>query len=515
MRTLPPSSTRPALPLSTQGSRRQLRPLSGLFWLLIALTGCTAVAPPSIVSGLPNVVATTTPTASATPAVTASATAAPRTPTLAATSTREPAAPTATAAPTSTPTATATVTPTIDPLTLTPQPTPTLGALDETRRGELFDQVWDIVDQHYLYTDFGGVDWNALKETYRPRALAAPTSAEFYATLDELIDQLHDQHSRFENPQDAFIQHALATGADAYVGVGILTVPVGEGLLVTTIFPNSSAAEAQLQRRDIIVAVDGAPVNPDDTGISGPADTQVRLDVRSPDQDVRTVTLTRRSVLAQYVPEVYLLPGTKIGYTLIQSFWAQDMADKTTQALQALLDANDDQLDGLIIDLRSNGGGWRSVLEGLLSNFVDGDVGAWSSQRRTYPLTITAGPLYERLRSTPIVVLVDRETESYAEVFAAVLQSQGRAQVVGVNTAGNTETIFAYDLDEGSRLWVAQEGFALPDGADLEGRGVIPDRTISIDWTRFSERRDPHIVKAVELIDEKNQGAKEQKNKEQ
>lgn len=478
--------------------------------LLIALAGCTTAAP-----GLPTGLAAADPTppttvtvVAALPTPTATTTATPTTsPTATATATpTETASPTATATPTETvtPTATATdrptSTPTSDPALLTPQPTPTLSSFDEIRRAELFDKVWGTVAAHYLYDDFGGVDWPALKDTYRPRALAASSTEEFYATLAAMIDELRDRHSRFENPQQAFVQQALATGRDAYVGVGVLTVPVEGGLLVTTIFRNSPAAEAQLQRRDIIVAVDGAPVNAENSGISGPADTEVQLDVRSPDGTARSVTLRRRAVLAQYVPEVYLLPDTRIGYVLIQSLWAQDMADNTEQALEALLTANGDQLDGLIIDLRSNGGGWRSVLEGLLSTFVAGEVGAWWSQQASYPLTVAAKPLYERLKPLPVVVLVDRETESYAEVFAAVLQAQGRAQVVGVNTAGNTETIFAYDLDDASRLWVAQEGFKLPDGSNLEGRGVLPDHPIDVDWTRFSELNDPHIVKAIELI---------------
>lgn len=510
MRTLPSLLARPALRRSTQGARRQLRVTTALAALLIALVGCTAVAPPGLPADL--AAADPTPTVPATLVVSESAAPLPS-PTMLPSATSSPsptatATVTATATPsvTSTATATATATPsatstaTAETIPLTPQPTPTLSSFDELRRGALFDKVWGTVATHYLYADFGGVDWQALKDTYRPRALAASTTEEFYATLAEMIDQLRDDHSRFENPQQAFVQQALATGRDAYVGVGILTVPVDDGLLVTTVFPNSPAAEAQLQRRDMIVAVDGAPVNPDDTGISGPVDTQVQLVVRSPNGPLRTVTMTRRAVRAQYVPEVYLLPDTRVGYVLIQSFWAQDMADKTGQALQALLTANDDQLDGLIVDLRSNGGGWRSVLEGLLSTFVAGDVGAWWSQQTSYPLTITGSPLSDRLTSVPIVVLVDRETESYAEVFAAVLQAQGRAQVVGFNTAGNTETIFAYDLDDASRLWVAQEGFKLPDGSNLEGRGVIPDHAIDVDWTRFSELRDPHILKAIELI---------------
>lgn len=471
--------------------------------VLLALAGCT-VAPPAVLQPLPSAGASRpsiadAATAGATARPTASATATP-TVTLTATATG---APTGAASSTSTPGG-----PTPEPTALTPLPTPVLPMLDEAGRAAMFDKVWSAVADHYLYADFRGVDWNAIKAEFRPRALAADTPEAFYLTLDEMIGTLNDQHSRFENPQDAFVQQALASGTDAYVGIGILTIPLNDGLLVTTVFPNGPAANAQIKRRDMIVAVDGAAIDAADPGISGPVNTFVDLTVRDPDGIERVVTLRRQAVLAQYVPEAYLLPGTRIGYVLIQSFWAQDMADKTGAALSQMLDGAPDGIDGLVIDLRSNGGGWRSVLEGLLGNFVQGEVGAWWSQARSYPLTITATPVYDRLKDVPLIVLVDRETESYAEVFAAVLQAQNRAAIVGVNTAGNTETIFAYDFDDGSRLWVAQESFKLPDGSSLEGRGVAPDRTISVDWTQFSEQRDPQIIKAVELIRQARAGSR-------
>lgn len=380
-----------------------------------------------------------------------------------------------------------------------PQPTPTLVALDPAGRAELFERVWSAVDSHYLYADMHGIDWDAIKQEYRPQALEAATMSQFYATLSRMVRQLSDRHSRFEDPQQAFAQRALASGEDAYVGVGVLTIPVDDGLLVTTVFGDSPAAEAGIARRDVVVAVDGRPVSHADARLGGEEGSRVTLTLRSPDGRHRTATLQRRAVVAQYRPEAYLLPGTRVGYLLVQSFWPQDTAEDAAAALTELLDGQG-ELDGLIVDVRSNGGGWRTVLEGMLGNFVAGDVGSFWGQADSYPLTIPSGPLRTRLDGVPLVVLVDGETESYAEVFAAVLQSQGRAEVVGAPSAGNTETIFAYDFEDGSRLWVAQEGFRLPDGSDLEGRGVLPDREQAVDWTRFSEQRDPHIIAALEML---------------
>jgi len=387
----------------------------------------------------------------------------------------------------------------VTPTPVVPQPTPTLAALDSTKRAELFDRVWSAVDSHYIDADKGGVDWKAIKAEYRPQALAAASMPIFYDTLTRMVSELGDRHSRFEDPQRAFAQRALASGEDAYVGVGVLTVPVEDGLLVTTVFENSPAAEAGIARRDVVVAVDGRPVSHADTRLGGEQGSPVTLTVRSPDGAERAVTLRCRAVVAHYLPEAYLLPDTRVGYVLIQSFWPQNTAADTTAALERLLDQHG-ELDGLIVDVRGNGGGWRTVLEGVLGNFVAGEVGTFFGQNNSYALSVAAGPLRRRLDGVPLVVLVDGETESYAEVFAAVLQAEGRAEIVGAPSAGNTETIFAYDFEDGSRLWIAQEGFRLSNGDDLEGRGVAPDRALEVDWTRFSERRDPHIVAALEML---------------
>jgi len=104
------------------------------------------------------------------------------------------------------------------------------------------------------------------------------------------------------------------------------------------------------------------------------------------------------------------------------------------------------------------------------------------------------------LRGLPVVVLIDRNTASYAELLAAVLQQEIGAIVIGQPSAGNTETIYAYEITGGARLWVAQEVFRLNDGRDLEGRGVQPDIQPTSDWTRFRFETDPWIVLAHDQI---------------
>ena len=115
-------------------------------------------------------------------------------------------------------------------------------------------------------------------------------------------------------------------------------------------------------------------------------------------------------------------------------------------------------------------------------------------------MNIEKGDLYDRLKNVPIIVLVDQDSASNAEILAATLQAAKRARVVGTRTMGNTETIVPYDLDDGSRLWLAEYGFKLPDGSTIEGKGVTPDAIVDVDWTDYTTSDDPQIKKAVELL---------------
>lgn len=421
----------------------------------------------------PNATATQSPTA--TPAVTATATHLPATSTSAATTAPSPTV----------------------PVTATPievRPSPTLPALSQEERSRLFDTVWQTVADTYLYSDFNGVDWQRIREQYRQSALDATDAEQFYAALRHMVALLDDRHSRYLSPQEAFQEQARTSGTDVRVDIGIVL----SGDRIKTIYENSPAEEASLRRRDRILAVDGQPFAGNSAALRGDAGTTVTLEVQMPGDEPRTVVVERRPVVQKMRPEAYRLPGTNTGYLLIQSFWADDMGEQVEGVLTELLHAG--PLDGLIIDLRGNGGGWRPVLQELLSLFMAGKAGEFYRQDESQPLEIMPNALQTRLASTPIVVLVDRGTQSYAEVFSAALQAAGRAEVVGSRTAGNTETIFAHDFDDGSRLWLAGQGFRLPSGDNLEGRGVIPDVEIDVDWMNFSEADDPAIKKALELL---------------
>lgn len=380
-------------------------------------------------------------------------------------------------------------------------PTPTLLPADQRRT--VFEQVWTTVNKNYLYPDFHGADWNKLKAVYEPKVFAAKNANEYYDLIADMVDKLGDDHSHYESPWDAREEDDLMHGNASYAGIGVLSKYGKTDVTVIYVFPGSPAERSGLKRRDVISAVDGKPLINADKGpnrIRGPIGTDVTLTVRSPGEQPRDVTITRRQVTGKVFPSATRLQADPtIAYLVIPSFDQDDMGGLVQDELSKLL--NDGKpLKGIIIDVRGNGGGLLSAMEEVLGEFVTGKSGSYASRTRSHDLIPTRGELYGKLKDTPLVVLVDKGSVSAAEMFAGAMKGRGRARIVGITSAGNTETIYPYNLPDKSRLWLAEEGFRMLDGSSLEGKGVVPDAEINVDWNSYPEQKDPHILKAIEIL---------------
>jgi len=447
-------------------------------------TGCSALpvgAEPVAMAPSPAIMLTSAPSSTPLPSPTTRPTLLPS-PTIRPTATPRPQ-----------PTAIPTARPTDPPLpTATPSPVP----LSADERQQIFDEVWRTVKEHYLYADFHGLDWDAIYDEYEPRIEAEQSRDEFYATMVEMVARLNDQHSRFLPPAAAQTENAIAGNREVTVGIGVLTKPRADEAFIQIVFPDSPADRAGLAPRDRIIAVDGRPYHFDDGDLLGEAGSTVRLTVVRPGEKPRDVVLTRQEVQNYIEPYYRRFPGD-IGYVSIPTLWVEDMDEQVNGALTDLEAEGD--LYGVILDLRGNQGGWRSVLSGLLTHFVRGQVGVFFDRRKVHPLDVPA-PSGPDLRHKKLAVLVDSETASYAELLAAILQRENHAIVVLTRSAGNTETIYATTLSDGSRLWLAEEGFRLQSGDNLEGVGIQPDSTVDVDWTHYSEDDDPQLLEALRLL---------------
>jgi C-terminal peptidase prc len=364
------------------------------------------------------------------------------------------------------------------------------------------------VNQFYLYRDFNGLDWNAILQEYTARVQAGLTDEEFYAVLGEMIHRLGDQHSTFFSPENARKMDLEFAGAAGYAGIGVVHTPLLERgkLAVILVFPGSPAELAGIRPHDSILAVDGQPIF-DEQGnrrdlLRGPEGTTIQVTVQTPGQPPRQAPITRRSISGEMpVPHrIYTTPGGKrVGYLLLRTFNESGIDERVGQALGEMLASG--PLDALIVDNRHNTGGVSDVFFNTLSYFTQGEVGRFDQQGEMAPVNIPGMDMASQ--NLPLVVLVGRDTASFGEVFAGIIQDLGRGAIIGEQTPGNVEMMKIFDFSDGSRAWIANATFRplnQPE-VDWERTGILPDHTVSSQWDEVTEDTDPVIQAALQYFD--------------
>ena len=412
--------------------------------------------------------------------------------------------PTITLTPTPLPTSTPTSTPlATDTPVASPTLTPTALPLDMQMR--IFEDMWSVVNENYVYPDFNGVDWEAVRVEFRQRISAGLDNAGFYNTMYEMIYRLGDEHSFYLSPQEVAEDEAHYAGQHDYVGIGVLHQPIPERKLtvILAVFPGSPAEAAGLQPRDAILAVEGVPIIDEDgilrDTVRGPAGTPVTLTVRTPGQAERQVTIIRQRITGSVsVPyQVLTSPaGLRIGYIFLFGFDDSTIDERVADNLQVM--TAEGPLDGLIIDNRMNGGGASTVVEPILGYFTGGTLGYYVYQNEQRPFRVSSTDI-NGSQDIPLVVLVGSGSASFGEIFAGVLQDSGRAHIIGTITDGNVEVLWGYNFDDGSELWLASETFRpyLHPELDWEASGIIPDEIVAGDFDQSTLENDPPVLAAL------------------
>ncbi|MGB8980297.1 MAG: S41 family peptidase, partial [Anaerolineales bacterium] len=218
----------------------------------------------------------------------------------------------------------------------------------------------------------------------------------------------------------------------------------------------------------------------------------------SPGEEPREVILVRYAIRGGIPIEARLVPtsdGSKIGYIFIPSFFDETLPEQIENALDEF-----GPLDGLLLDVRMNGGGSTSVAYPILEYFVDGRLGRFVSRDSSRALEIEANEI-QNSQSVPLVVMVSEDTVSFGELFAGVLRDTGRAQIVGETSLGNVEVLHGYDFQDGSQMWIAAETFDSEfSDTNWEETGIVPDVQAFAEWDTFYFETDPSIAAAVTLL---------------
>lgn len=369
----------------------------------------------------------------------------------------------------------------------------------------LADQACRIVQENYVRDDFNGIDWPATCARYRQRAAGIDNQEAFWDMMSEFIGELGDEHSRFVAPGQFASEFRLPTeGAGrAWPGFTVWPAREDERLLVWDVCAVGPAASAGLRRGDVILAIDGQAIDgdPEEVGINqllyAPEKNEVTLTVQQgPSVEPREMTIAYGGASGcdgwRYGT---LSESPHIGYIRIPDF----SGNAHTNILEAIaLLEEEAPLEGLVLDVRHNPGGNSDQ---SIAIFTMGTFGL------TGPLREDASQSIYRIRgpvrwneTTPVALLIDGASHSAAEYFATAMKQSGRATLVGMPTAGNTEGINSFNLADGSLIRLAWTTLQLPDGRTLEGVGAQPEVTVPLGEWGLRQEPDVQLQAAYDEV---------------
>ena len=297
----------------------------------------------------------------------------------------------------------------------------------------------------------------------------------------------------------------IETQENAYVGIGVTITPAedGSGLQIMEVNPGSSAEEAGMQVNDVIININGHDAaGMTTTGarelVRGREGTTVQITVRREDEIITMPVIRRRIEVA--VATGVLLEGNT-GLISIANF-DDRCTEETVAAIEYLRSQGAEKL---IFDIRNNPGGYARELVKLLDYLLpEGDL------FRT--VDFAGREAVDRSKKDfldmPMAVLVNRETYSAAEFFAAAMQEYEAAVIVGEKTVGKGRFQSTFTMDDGSAAAISIGKYYTPKGVSLEGVGIMPDVEVSVDEQTFVEiyygqlapMEDPQVLAAMEAL---------------
>ena len=300
------------------------------------------------------------------------------------------------------------------------------------------------------------------------------------AAFDAMVSALGDQWSYYMSPSE-YSAYKLYS-ANQYVGLGVQVDKDAEtgGLKITGVNSGTPADNAGLEAGDIILAVAGTDITGMTVGdarsfISSNLGESVKLKIR--DKDGSESELSVNCELIYTSPVTYRMLSGSIGYVQILNF-DSGAADAAIKAIETLLGQG---ALGFVFDVRTNPGGLLSELTALLDYLLpSGNIFISVDKAGNQTPTESDSVCLDM----PMAVLVNADTYSAAEFFAAALQDYNWAEIVGERTTGKSRSQQTIELSDGSAVHLSTARYLTPAGIDLaEQGGLIPDQEVALTAT--------------------------------
>jgi len=369
-------------------------------------------------------------------------------------------------------------------------------------RAQKFDEAWMTLNEHFYDPNFHGIDWDAMKMKYRLLALKAGTITEFNNVVSMMLGELNASHLGIRGPYEG---PSVSTGM---LGLRFDEAYRGEGLKVKSVLPNSPCdkEESQVYPGEILTAINSTKI----TGtinihqlLNDEVGEKVEIEIQDKNKKSRSLVVRPISKgefnnleYDRWVNAkrklVDKLSNGKLGYVHIRG-----MSMPSVEQFEMELYSVAHGKDGLIIDVRYNGGG--STADIMLAMLA--------VKPHAYTIPRGGGKGYPQGRipsyywSKPIVAMCNEWSFSNAEIFPHAIKGLKRGKVVGAPTGGLVISTGGIRLIDGATFRVPFRGwYALYSGLDQELNGCIPDVIIWEQPGDAAKGIDRQLQRAVEEL---------------
>ncbi|HQU86009.1 MAG TPA: S41 family peptidase [Pyrinomonadaceae bacterium] len=435
---------------------------------------------------------------------------------------------------------------------------------EQKRRLEAFNQVWQTIDRYYFDKTFSGLNWNTIKNEYQPRVLKTTTDAQLHSLLQEMINRLNRSHFAIIPPEvyttikkakeefkekerkladknknnlpedetdesEEDEEFKIEDFLPSRYGLGVDLRLIDDKTVITRVEKDSAGEYAGLKtgyiiekindvaledlfRRIALYSTDARnyrkhlPLQIVNWFLNGDDERYVALTVRDEKDQLREFKIKRERMSGETISLGKNFPAQhfrfeteslndEVGYIRFNLF-ALPVIEKFCDSLTKFKDKK-----AVIVDLRGNLGGVIGTLIGLGGMLTESEIDLGTSIYNVGSERLIAKSKAKNYKGK-LVFLVDSQTVSAAEVFSAAVQENDRAIVIGERTAGEALPAVSIELATGAYLIYPIANYKTVKGTFLEGKGVEPNITVSLDRKTLLSGKDNQLETALQLIKE-------------
>jgi len=390
--------------------------------------------------------------------------------------------------------------------------------LDRERAAKMLDDMHDALKKNYYDATFHGIDINARLSEYKERLKKAETLGDAFRTVAAYLAGLNDSHTVFIPPRISYRAE-----------YGYQLEMIGDNAFLTHVRPGFDAEE-KLHVGDQVLSLNGFAVNRKDLWqleyYLNLLDPKPATDftLRDPSGKIRKEQVLTKYIERKLMKDLTAAGGFNDNYNLLfeeekarhvlrSRYIEQGELIIWKMPVFELTDGEVDRLIGmarnhkkLILDLRGNPGGYDFTLQRMLGSFFDHDVKIGVRMTRKGEKPEIAKTRGNAAFKGDTVVIIDSSSASAAELFARIMQLEGRAKIIGDRSSGRVMESLYYPYHEGVDIQVfygasiTVADLVMTDGKSLEKVGVTPNEIVLPTGSQLAEGHDPVLARAAELV---------------